>query len=90
MAGLRVPWMSAAGILAYMGAPPIPSEGPEPDVLAGFVVQLVAVVASAPMGGPHPYPARCSDITYIPVSRGFLYLVVIMDWASRYVLAWRL
>ena len=28
------------------------------------------------------------DITYIPMSRGFLYLVVIMDWYSRYVLSW--
>ena len=32
----------------------------------------------------------CADITYIPVQRGFLYLVAIMNWASRYVLAWRL
>ena len=32
----------------------------------------------------------CADITYIPVQRGFLYLVAIMDWASRHVLAWRL
>ena len=33
----------------------------------------------------------CADITYIPVRRGFLYLVaIIMDWASRQVLAWRL
>ena len=32
----------------------------------------------------------CADITYIPVRRGFLYLVAVMDWASRYVLAWRL
>ena len=31
----------------------------------------------------------CADITYIPVRRGFLYLVAIMDWASRHVLAWR-
>jgi putative transposase len=31
-----------------------------------------------------------ADITYIPMARGFLYLVVIMDWYSRYVLAWRL
>ena len=31
-----------------------------------------------------------SDITYIPMARGFCYLVVIMDWASRKVLAWRL
>ncbi|MBU2867299.1 hypothetical protein KO497_09940 [Pacificibacter marinus] len=32
----------------------------------------------------------CSDITYIPVRRGFLYLVAIMDWVTRKVLAWRL
>ncbi len=32
----------------------------------------------------------CADITYIPVRRGFLYLVAVMDWASRHVLAWRL
>jgi putative transposase len=32
----------------------------------------------------------CADITYIPMAKGFLYLVVIMDWASRAVLAWRL
>jgi putative transposase len=32
----------------------------------------------------------CSDITYIPMPRGFLYLVVIMDWHSRAVLSWRL
>jgi putative transposase len=32
----------------------------------------------------------CADITYIPVKRGFLYLVAIMDWATRHVLAWRL
>ena len=32
----------------------------------------------------------CADITYIPVQRGFLYLVAIMDWATRHALAWRL
>ena len=37
-----------------------------------------------------PNHAWCSDITYIPVRGGFLYLVAIMDWASRRVLAWRL
>lgn len=31
-----------------------------------------------------------SDITYLPMDRGFCYLVAIMDWASRKVLAWRL
>lgn len=32
----------------------------------------------------------CSDITYIPMRKGFLYLVAIMDWYSRKVLSWRL
>ena len=32
----------------------------------------------------------CADITYIPVQRGYLYLVAVMDWATRHVLAWRL
>ena len=37
-----------------------------------------------------PNQVWCADITYIPVQDGFLYLVAIMDWASRRVLAWRL
>ncbi len=32
----------------------------------------------------------CADISYIPMARGFLYLVAIMDWHSRRVLSWRL
>jgi putative transposase len=31
-----------------------------------------------------------ADITYIPIGRGFLYLVAVMDWSSRAVLSWRL
>ena len=31
-----------------------------------------------------------SDITYVPMQRGFMYLVAVMDWHSRYVLSWRL
>jgi putative transposase len=49
----------------------------------------------------HPYLLRgleitranhvwAADITYIPMAKGFCYLVAIMDWASRMVLAWRL
>jgi putative transposase len=37
-----------------------------------------------------PNHVWASDITYIPMARGFLYLVAIIDWASRAVLAWRL
>jgi putative transposase len=49
----------------------------------------------------HPYLLRdlvidrpnqvwCADVTYIPMARGFAYLVAVMDWFSRRVLAWRL
>ena len=37
-----------------------------------------------------PNQVWAADITYIPMARGFLYLVAVMDWCSRYVLAWRL
>ena len=37
-----------------------------------------------------PNQVWAADITYIPMARGFLYLVVIIDWYSRYVLSWRL
>jgi putative transposase len=32
----------------------------------------------------------CADITYVPLAKGFVYLVAVMDWFSRRVLAWRL
>ncbi|WP_306121071.1 MULTISPECIES: IS3 family transposase, partial [unclassified Roseitalea] len=37
-----------------------------------------------------PDQVWCADVTYIPMRRGLLYLVAIMDWFSRKVLAWRL
>src|SRR3954468_23660891 len=36
-----------------------------------------------------PNQVWCADITYIPMRRGFLYLIAVMDWATRKVLAWR-
>lgn len=36
-----------------------------------------------------PNQAWTADITYIPMSRGFMYLVAVMDWHSRKVLSWR-
>ena len=71
--------------------------------LMGLQAIYRAPRTSAPHPGHRVYPyllrdlaierpdhVWCADITYIPVRRGFLYLVAIMDWASRYVLAWRL
>jgi putative transposase len=37
-----------------------------------------------------PNQVWCADITYIPIKRGFLYLIAVMDWYSRKVLSWRL
>jgi putative transposase len=58
---------------------------------------------SAPAPGHRTYPyllggmeitrpdqVWAADITYIPMARGFLYLVAIIDWYSRYVLSWQL
>ena len=36
-----------------------------------------------------PNQVWATDVTYIPMARGFVYLVAIMDWYSRRVLAWR-
>ena len=37
-----------------------------------------------------PNQVWCADITYIPMAKGFVYLVAVMDWYSRRVLAWRM
>ena len=37
-----------------------------------------------------PDQVWCSDITYLRLSRGFLFLTVVLDWFSRYVLSWQL
>ena len=37
-----------------------------------------------------PNQVWAADITYIPMTRGFVYLFAVLDWASRRVLAWRL
>jgi putative transposase len=38
----------------------------------------------------HPVQVWSADITYVPLRHGFLYLVAVIDWFSRYVLAWQL
>ena len=37
-----------------------------------------------------PNQVWCSDLTYIPMARGFVYLVAVLDWHSRYIVSWRL
>jgi putative transposase len=73
-------------LMAKMGLAPIyqrprttvphPEHRIYPYLLRGLVVD-------------RPNQVWCADITYIPMRRGFLYLVAVMDWATRKVLAWR-
>ena len=56
---------------------PAPHHRIYPYLLRGLVIERVNQVWAA-------------DICYIPMAHGFLYLVAVMDWVSRYVLAWRL
>lgn len=71
--------------------------------LMGIVALYPRKKTSQPAQGHKVYPYllrgleinRCNqvwaaDITYIPMAKGFLYLVAIMDWRSRRVLSWRL
>ena len=73
--------MRLMGLAAIYQAPrtsaPHPAHRVYPYLLKGMVIE-------------RPNRVWCADITYIPVQRGFLYLVAIMDWATRHVLAWRL
>jgi len=73
--------MRLAGLDAVYRRPntsrPTPSHRVYPYLLKGMKIDRVNQVWAA-------------DITYIPMARGFLYLVAIMDWYSRYVLAWKL
>ena len=55
---------------------PHPEHRVYPYLLRGMVIE-------------RPDQVWCADVTYIPMRRGFLYLVAIMDWATRKVLAWR-
>ncbi len=73
--------MRLMGLAAIYQAPrtsaPHPAHRIYPYLLGGLAIN-------------RPNQVWCADITYIPVQHGFLYLVAIMDWATRHVLAWRL
>jgi putative transposase len=65
------------------------------------IYQKPTTSAAHPQHKVYPYLLRglaieranqvwCADITYIPMAKGFVYLVAVMDWFSRRVLSWRL
>ena len=73
--------MRLMGLEAIYQAPKTSTPHPEHRIYPYLLRNLTVV---------RPDHVWCADITYIPVRRGFLYLIAIMDWATRHVLAWRL
>jgi len=73
--------MRLMGLQAVVPGPHTSRPSPEhkvyPYLLRGLVIEQADHV-------------WCADITYVPMRKGFLYLVAVMDWFSRYVLAWEL
>ena len=71
--------MKVMGIQAIVPGPH--TSMPHPDhTIYPYLLRGVQVSA--------PDEVWCADITYIPMERGFMYLVAVMDWFSRYVLTW--
>ena len=72
--------MRTMGLMAVFHKPRTSAPHPEHKIYP-YLLRKVPIV--------RPNQVWCSDITYIPMKRGFLYLVTVMDWYSRAVLSWR-
>lgn len=71
--------MRLMGLQATLPGPHTSTPHPEhrihPYLLRGMTIRF-------------PCEVWCADLTYVPMHRGFMYLMAVMDWWSRYVLAW--
>jgi len=74
--------MRLMGLQAIYQAPRTSRPHPEEHRVYPYRLKGVAI--------DRPHQVWTAGITYIPVQRGFLYLVAVMDWATRRVLSWRL
>jgi putative transposase len=63
---------------------------PKPNTSQGHPAHKVYPYLLRDLVIERPNQVWCADITYIPMAKGFVYLVAVMDWFSRRVLAWRL
>jgi putative transposase len=73
--------MQKMGLVAIYPKPRL-SAGNKSHKIYPYLLAHVAVV--------RPNQVWSTDITYIPMAQGFMYLVAILDWYSRYVISWRL
>jgi putative transposase len=86
-AGRRVNRKRVQRLMRLMG---LEALGPKPKTSYPSAQHRVYPYLLRDLAIDRPNQVWAADITYIPMARGFLYLVVVMDWHSRYVLAWRL
>lgn len=103
---LEHPWMGSRSLADHLTAPEIPvgrdrvrrlmlimgieSLAPKPGTSKRQPKHPVYPYLLRGMTIDRPNQVWATDITYIPMARGFMYLIAIMDWASRKVLSWRL
>jgi len=84
--GMRVNRKRVQRLMRLMG---IAALGPKPRTSKPSAGHRIHPYLLRDLVIDRPNQVWCADITYLPMGRGFLYLVAIMDWHSRAVLAWR-
>jgi len=71
--------MRVMGLHAALPGPHTSAPGPEHRIYP-YLLRGMDITA--------PCQVWCADLTYVPMRRGFMYLAAVMDWFSRYVVAW--
>lgn len=84
--GIRVNRKRVRRLMRLMGIEPL---GPKPRTSKPGAGHKIFPYLLRDLVIDRPNQVWCADITYLPIGRGFLYLVAIMDWHSRAVLTWR-
>jgi putative transposase len=85
--GLQINRKRVQRLMREMG---IAALGPKPNTSKPAPGHKIYPYLLRNMTIDRPNQVWAADITYLPIGRGFLYLVAIIDWASRAILAWRL
>jgi putative transposase len=103
---LQHPWMGSRSIAGQLSTPaaPVGRDRVRRLMLVMGIASLAPKPGTSKRQPKHPvYPyllrgltidrpnqVWATDITYIPMARGYMYLIAIMDWATRKVLSWRI
>jgi putative transposase len=77
-------------VLSYMRQMGLCAVYPKPNLSKASKENKIYPYLLKGVNVKRPNQAWCTDLTYIPISGGFMYLTAVMDWYSRYVLSWAL